>query len=375
VGFLPKQNGLIQTILFISFLTLPYAAKAEWRFDPVFTKLKWSEKQDRWQAGGGWGYYTSGFRWTHDWRWRKPTSSSEPAYYQSELRGRIGNDWWLGTTGRYAIAPNCDFYWVEVELEKTRARPAAFSLWGEGEWRRVTAGATLEDYDQQIVGSRLRWQLLPQLQWTGELTREWKTYPTPRKSSLKTALSHEVTWRVSPHTFLGRWAESTRIYPDDAWKNYYYQSIRLEWKWNIKQKAFMTAKGGYNWQSQGSGKEGGKFQFTGILDYPFTPEYKVSWLVSTAKTIDSYILIPEEEETEPTAADWRLGLRWQDFSPPLTIRAELFCVWSDVVTGGWLVRLQSRRGRIGWTLGLAPRGGFYPNEEKGYWLEVKYYLD
>src|SRR5690606_28780616 len=117
----------------------------------------------------------------------------------------------------------------EVELEKTRARPAAFSLWGEGQWRPVTAGATLEDYDQQIVGSRLRWQLLPQLQWTGELTREWKTYPTPRKSSLKTALSHEVTWRVSPHTFLGRWAESTRIYPDDAWKNYYYQSIRLEW--------------------------------------------------------------------------------------------------------------------------------------------------
>ena len=372
---LPTRNRLIQALLFISLFTLSLETKAKWRFDPVFTKLKWGEKQYLWQAGGGWGYYTSGFRWTHDWRWRNHTTSSEPAYYQSQLRGRIGNDWWLGTAGRYAIAPNCNFRWVEVELEKTQARPLAFSLWGEGEWRRVTAGVTLEDYDQQIVGSRLRWRLFPRLQWTGELTREWKTYPTPQKSSLKTALSHEMTWQVTPHHFLGRWAESTRIYPGDAWKNYHHRSFRLEWEWLIREKALIAAKGGYNWQSQGTGKEGGKFHWTGILDYPSTPDYKVSWLVSTAKKTDSYPIIPEEEETEPTVADWRLGLRLQDFSPALTIRAELFCAWADLVTGGWLVRLQGRRGRIGWTLGLAPRGGFYPNEEKGYWLEVKYDLD
>lgn len=372
---MPTRKGIIQMIMLISLCGLSLEVTAEWRFDPVFAKLKWSEKQDHWQAGGGWGYYTTGFRWTHDWRWRNHTSPSEPAYYQSALRSRISNDWWLGAAGRYALAPTCDFRRLEVSLEKTQARPVAFSLRGEGEWRRVTAGVTLEDYDRIIGGSRLRWRLLPQLVWTGELTREWKTYPTPRMSSVKTALRHEVTWRVTPHRFLGRWAESTRIYPHDAWKNYHYQSLRWEWEWLMREEASMTVKGGYNWQRQGSGEEGGKIQLTGILDYPSTPAYNLSWLVSTVKTIASDLLLEEEEEMEPTVPDWRLGLRFQDLSPPLTIRAELFCIWADVVTGGWLVRLQGSQGRFGWTIGLAPRGGFYPNEEKGYWLEVKYDLD
>lgn len=374
---MPARKGLSQCFLLVFLFTLPCAGKAEWRFDPVFTKLKWSEGQEHWQAGGGGGYYTSGFRWTHDWRWRSRTSATEPAYLQSALRGRLGKDWWLGAAGRYSLAPNCTFRWLEGELAKTQARPLAFSLWGEEEWRRVAAGANLEDYDRQRLGSRLRLRLHPRLMWTGELSREWKTYPTPRMSSVKTALSQEVTWQATPHHFLGRWAGSTRVYSDNAWKNYHRQSFRWEWEWLLREETALTVKGGYYWQTKGTGEEGGKIHWTGALVYPSTPEYRITWLASTAKTLTADLLFEEEEEeeTESVPADWRLGLRFQDLSPPLTVRAELFCVWADEVTGGWLVRLQGRYGRFGWTLGLAPRGGFYTNEEKGYWLEVKYDLD
>jgi len=372
-SLLPRKCQAL-AFLFFLILTLPLVASAQWRFDPVSTKLKWNDQETLFLAGGGWGYYTSGLRWTHDLRWRNHPSPSTPLYYKSELRRRIEQDWWLGAAGRYALAPTCDFRWFQVELEKTQTKPVALSLWGEGEWRRVTAGTTLEDYDQQIVGARLRWRLVPRLYWKGEWNREWKTYPTHRKSSMKTALSNELTWQVSPHTFLGRWAESTRIYPDNAWENYYHRSFRLEWNWNISQKALWTANCRYNWQSRGSGKEGRQVSFTGSLEYPYPSNTKWIWLVSAAKATDSYVLLPEEE-TEQPPVDCRLGLRFQGFSPPLIIRAELFCAWEEQVTGGWLLRLQSRTGPIGWTLGLAPRGGFYPTEEKGYWIEAKYYLD
>ena len=355
---------------------MPVAARGEWRVDPLALKLKWAEEQTQILLGGGWGYYDPAFRWTNDLRWRNNAAPTQPVYYKTQLRRRIGSDWWWGLAGRYAVAPTCDFRWAEVALEKTLARPWALRVWGAGEWRRVRSGGTLEDYDWQLIGSRLRWRPLPPLQWKSELTRETKTYPSPQKSSVKTALNNEVALRFAPHTFYGRWAESVRVYPENAWKNYYYRSLRLEWNWDISNTAYFEGNCGYNQQSQGSGKTSGKLQITGILDYPSTREYKLSWLCSAAKTVVDEFSIPVEEEDELPAADWRFGLRWQDLTPPLTLRMELFGIRDEgEITGGWAARLQGHQRRFRWTLGLAPRGGFYPSAEKGYWVEIKYYLE
>lgn len=355
----------------------PLAVHAEWRLDPVTSKIKWAEDETQVLTGGGWGYYTPDFRWTSDLSWRNNATPTQPIYYKTQLQSRIVKDWWWRVAGRYSTAPTCDFRWAEVTLEKTLARPLAFRAWGLGEWRRGNDRGRLDDYDLYLLGARLRWRPLASFQWNGELTNEQKIYPSPPKSSAKTALSNEVTLRFNPHTLLGRWAESIRVYPENAWKNYHHRSLRLEWTWNIRQNTVFTANCGYNHQSQGSGKEGGKLQMTGILDYPSTREYKLSWLWSRAKAIAAYDpSLPEEDGSALSAAAWRIGVRWQDFTPPLTLRAEVFGEWEEgKLTGGWAARLQGIYRRIRWTLGLAPRGGFYPTAEKGYWVEIKYYLD
>ena len=379
MGSLRPRKGLSQTLLIILLLNLPTVAvaKGEWRLDPVTAKLKWAEGEDRLLVGGGWGYYATDFRWTNDVRWRNPSSPSQPVYYQTQLRRRITNDWWVGTAGRYSTAPTCDFYWVELEAEKTLSKPVAVRLWGEGERRHVTASTTLENYDLYIIGSRLRWRLAPDWQWKGELSREGKTYASPKNSSTKTAVSNELTWRISHHTLLGRWAESTRVYPENSWRNYYHQSLRLEWQWNINKSTYLSANCGYNRQQQGSGKEGGKLQFTGILDYPHTASDQLSWMASATKKVAAYDPSLEEESAEELPpADWRFGVRWQKWTLPLTLRTELYGIWREEgLVGGVLLRLQGDIARLHWNLGIAPRGGFYPTEEKGYWVEVKYYLD
>jgi hypothetical protein len=353
------------------------AAKGEWRLDPVTAKVKWAEEENRLLVGSGWGYYTTNFRWTNDVRWRNLPSPSQPAYYQTKLRQRLANDWWLGTTGRYSTAPTCDFRWVELEVEKTLTKPVAIRVWGEGEWRRVTAGSNLQEYGLHIVGSRIRWRLMPPLQWKGELSQERKNYASPVNSSRKMAVSNELTWRISHHRLLGRWAESTRVYPENSWRNYHHRSLRLEWQWDINRITMLTANCSYNQQSQGSGKEGGKLQFTGILDYPYSRRNKLSWLVSGTKIVDTDDPSLEDEDTEPLPpAVWRLGLRWQEWTPPVTLRTELYGIWTEEgLESGVLLRLQGDISRLRWTLGLAPQGGFYPTEEKGYWVEVKYYFD
>lgn len=371
----PRAN-VFRVLVVLIFLALPLPVDGKWRLDPLAIKYKWAEEQAQILVGGGWGYYTPAFRWTNDLRWRNNAAPTQPVYFKTQFRRRIERDWWWDLAGRYAVAPTCDFRWTEVALEKTLAQPWALRIWGTGEWRRVNSGGTLEDYDWQLIGSRLRWRLLPSLQWKGELTREAKTYPSPQRSSVKTAVSNEVMLRYAPHTILGRWAESVRVYPDNAWKNYYYRSLRLEWKWKIGNNAHFEGNCGYNQQNHGSGETGGKLQMTGIFDYPSTREYKLSWLCSATKTVVAEIPLPEEEEDELPAADWRFGLRWQDLTPPYILRMELFGKWNEgKLTGGWAARLQGHQRRFRWTIGLAPWGGFYPSAEKGYWIEVKYYLD
>lgn len=371
------RTALWRVIGILLVFTAPLAVRGEWRADPLAVKLKWGEEQAQIQVGGGWGYYEPAFYWTHDLRWRNDAEPDRPSYYQTQLRRRISRDWWWSLAGRYAVAPVCDFRWAEVALEKTLARPWGFRVWGTGEWRRVKGGGTLEDYDWHLLGSRLRWRPLTPLQWQSELTREAKTYPAPQRSSVKTVLRNELALRFAPHTFSGRWAESVRVYPANAWKNYYYRSLRLAWNWEISDNAYFEGNCGYNQQSQGSGKTTGKLQITGVLAYPSTREYKVSWLCSAAKMVVAEFPFPvEEEEEELPPAGWRFGLRWQDLTPPFTLRAELFGIWDEgILTGGWAARLQGHWWRTRWTLGLAPRGGFYPSAEKGYWVEVKYYLD
>ncbi|HHW12879.1 MAG TPA: hypothetical protein GXX33_07760 [Firmicutes bacterium] len=371
-----RRTTVFRMVVVLTVFVLPLPISGEWRADPLSIKLKWAEEETQVLLGGGWGYYAPAFRWTNDLRWRNNASPTQPVYYKTKWQRRIGGDWWWSLAGRYAVAPTCDFRWAEAALEKSLARPWAFRVWGAGEWRRVNSSGTLEDYDWQLIGFRLRWRPFTPIAWTGELTREEKNYPSPGKSSVKTALSNEVTFRFAPHTLYGRWAESVRVYPEDAWKNYYHRSLRLEWNWDISNNAYFEGNCGYNQQSQGSGKTSGELQITGILDYPSTREYKLSWLWSAAKTVAAEIPLTEEEEEELPAAGWRFGLRWQDLTPPYTLRVELFGQWQEgELTGGWAARLQGHHGRFRWTLGLAPRGGFYPSAEKGYWVEVKYYLD
>jgi hypothetical protein len=100
-------------------------------------------------------------------------------------------------------------------------------------------------------------------------------------------------------------------------------------------------------------------------------------MASATKKVAAYDPSLEEENAEELpAADWRLGVRWQEWTPLVRFRTELYgALTEEGLVGGWLLRLQGAFARLRWTLGMAPRGGFYPTEEKGYWVEVKYYLD
>ena len=210
------RTALWRVIGILLVFTAPLAVRGEWRADPLAVKLKWGEEQAQIQVGGGWGYYEPAFYWTHDLRWRNDAEPDRPSYYQTQLRRRISRDWWWSLAGRYAVAPVCDFRWAEVALEKTLARPWAFRSGdgrvapGQGRWH---PGET----DWHLLGSRLRWRPLTPLvakridPGGQDLSRTAAVLGQNRPAQ-------RVGFTLCPHTFSGRWVESVRVYPANAWK-------------------------------------------------------------------------------------------------------------------------------------------------------------
>ncbi|HBT17646.1 MAG TPA: hypothetical protein DEB05_11915 [Firmicutes bacterium] len=358
-------------------LPLVVTAREEWRIDPIAVKLKWQEEQFSTTLGGGYGYYSTDLSWNSDFKWRNPFSTTQPRYFKMGARRRLFNDWWANADGQYSLAPTCDFRWVELGLGKTAVRSFSFRTWVTGEWRRVAATSNLENYDLQVIGLCLRWRPWPALRWQGEITAENKDYLTPSKSSQKWALHNELTYRFLSHNWKGVLTENTREYPGNPWINYSYRSFRLEWDWKIAGNANLLTKCGLNYRRSGNGKEGGKLYITGIIDYPSSVEQTISWMYYTTKTIASYVPMTEEAEDEIFPfTNFRAGIRWKGIYPPFSFRTEFFGVQKEKIFNyGGMLKMQVDMGNVRWVLGLAPQGGFYQSEEKGYWLEVKYFFN
>lgn len=372
----------MKKILFIlcSPFIISYVAKAkvkeDWRINPVDFKIKWKEKQVSYTLGGGGGYYLTDFRWNSTFRWKSPTSTTQPAYFKTSLRRRIKDDWWVNAEGKYSLASTCDYRWAELKLEKTLAKPWSFHTRGSGEWRRVVTGSTLENYDLTMIATSLRWRPWKDSLWKGEVSLENKIYDTPSKTSQKIAARNELSYSLNTHTWKCIIAESAREYPCNPWINYWYKSRRLEWSWKLKPYIILTNKCGWNRRISGDGKESGKLDLTGIFDYSPTKKNTVSLMLNATKVTAFYEPLSEEMEEESYPfSNLRGGIRWVKTSYPCSFRSDIFGVKKN---DSWefrcMLKVQVETDKIRWVFGLSPWGGFFPTDEKGYWLEAKYYL-
>lgn len=370
-----QWNKLIFIFCSLFLLSCSVHAQNDWRINPVNFKVKSKEEQIYYTLGGGGGYYLPDFRWVSTFRWKNPADTSQPSYLKTGLRRRIINDWWISAEGKYSLAPTCDYRWAELKLEKTLAKPWSFHTWGSGEWRRAATDSTLENYDLTMIAACLRWRPWKGCLWKGEVSSEHKSYETPSKSSQKMALSNELAYRLNNHNLKCTISESTREYPHNSWINYWYKSRRVEWSWKLAPRTVLTTKCGWNRRISGTGKESGKLELTGIFDHPRSPKNTVSLMISATKITAVYEPLSEEVEQESFPfSNLRGGIRWVKTVSPFSFRGELFGVQKD---DSWelrcMLKTQLETEKIRWVLGLAPWGGFYPTDEKGYWLEVRFY--
>lgn len=348
-------------------------AGAAWEPGPLVWKGKWREGNFFSRTGWSFTYRTGDLRWEWSLVHNDPSSDDRLSYLDTSFRKRAGGTWWYGTGGRLSTQPACTYRELRLFLENTARTFWSGRLWAEGEHRLPSPSSRLDEYFYSELGARVR-RREGGFMWLTELKMRQKNYQTSLSSWRKYHLETGGDARLAGHFFSLRYRESTGEYPEDAWKNEWRNSWVAEWEWTVTGKTFLAVRCSRLLHEWGENKKREEWDLAGRLEHPRTPDSTVSWMVDYREAVRRDLYLGEEEE-ERYDPGFRWGVRWQRVFPRYNLRTEFFqSRKGDEIQEGILLILQLERENIRCQVGLAPRGGFSPSEEKGYWVEIRYYI-
>jgi hypothetical protein len=321
-----------------------------------------------------------------DWRWNLDAVLYDPMSYQrlsrvkNTFRFRTESGWWLGGEGSYSFEPACDYWWLRLLTEKRNTKSWSWKLWSDGEWRLTNTGYTLDEYSYSEHGVRVGWTPWKKIRCTGQLTKRVKDYAVSPNSWRKYDLRTEGKGSYRNHDLIVAYTESSGTYPENAWGNYWSNSVGVDWAWQITPSTRVRLDHSRRFQEWGNGKQRRERDFLAVVEYPKSATFTVAWMYGVKESVGQLVLIDEVREEDADLRS-RIGLRLtKDLPGPRAsvknrIRAELFQkAKEEGEEYGWLLIMSFNYGDIRWELGLAPQGGFGYSAEKGYWIKAKYYL-
>ena len=349
-------------------------AGAAWEPGPFVWKGKWREGDFFSRTGWSLTYRTGDARWNWSLVYNEPSSDDRLSYLDTSFRKRAGGAWWYGTGGRLSTQPACDYRELRLFLENTARTSWSGRVWAEGQQRLTSSSSSLNEYSYGELGVRVRRREGGFL-WLTELKMRQKDYQTTLNSWRKYHLETGGDARLSNHFLSLRYRESTGEYPDNTWNNEWSNTWIVKWEWTVTGgNTFLAVRSSRLLREWGENKKREEWEITGSLEHPRTPESTVSWMAGYREAVRRD-LYPGEEEEERDDPGFRWGVRWKGVFPGGKVRTELFQARKgEEIREGALFIIQLEGEKIRCQLGLAPWGGFNPSEEKGYWVEMRYYI-
>lgn len=379
-----KKEALLRGLLILGGLLFisTVEAGAAWQPGNLTWKNKYQEEEGFFtRAAWRFSYRIPDLRWNWSLVHNEPSSDDRLSYLQTDVRKRVrqGN-WWYGGRARFSTQPACNYLGARFFLENTSRLSWSGRLWGEGEWRMIpgaraqNTSSRLDEYSYHELGTRIR-RRNAGFSWLGEIKGRQKDYRWVTKNSWrKLQIETGVERRSAGYFFSLRYRESTGVYPENDWKNEWGNYWNFRWEWKINENTRLVTRGSRLFREWGEDKRREEWGVTGILEYPRSPKMTACWMLAYREAVrrDLYFDDEEEEREDP---GFRAGFRWQGVLSGCRVRMELFRAWKaeDVREGVFLV-FRGEEGKWRWQVGIAPWGGFNSSEEKGYWVETRYYF-